>query len=328
LRRVRVYFPRISLRRFLPAVFGENPASADFTDRLLSVFDTVQRSVETKVDNFARYLDPMSASADRNRESFIDFLSWIGSWMGVVLDRSWSECTRRRVLQQAHCLHRLRGTPEGLRRLLLLYLGWDPFPDCRCHCKSSAPTRKTCRARIPTQCACRAFIPTAPPMILEHFKLRRWLFVGGARLGAQSTVWGTRLANRSILDETAQLDVTKTESSGNPRLDPFNLFAHKFSVFVPAGCARTPARKAVLQRLIRSIKPAHTQHQLELVEPRFRIGIQSSIGFDAVVGRYPAGFTLAENRLGRDTLLAEKHPSGPDLEIGVESRIGSSTILD
>ena len=106
---MKVFFPRISLRRYLPAVFGENPVSADFTDRLLAVFDTIHRSVEVKVDNFARYLDPMATPAKRDPKTMVDFLSWLASWTGLVLDRSWDERRRRRLLKQAACLHRLRG---------------------------------------------------------------------------------------------------------------------------------------------------------------------------------------------------------------------------
>jgi len=35
---VTIEFPRISLRRYLPAVFGVEAVSADFTDRFLSLF--------------------------------------------------------------------------------------------------------------------------------------------------------------------------------------------------------------------------------------------------------------------------------------------------
>jgi phage tail-like protein len=122
---IKIFFPRISLRRYLPAVFGENPVSADFTDRMLAVFDTIFRSVETRLDYFARYLDPMSAPADRDPRTLADFLSWLASWMGVILDRSWDERKRRLFLRDAYIFHQLRGTLEGLRRQLLLYLSWN-----------------------------------------------------------------------------------------------------------------------------------------------------------------------------------------------------------
>jgi phage tail-like protein len=307
--RIKLFFPRISLRRYLPAVFGENPVSADFTDRMLAVFDTILRSVETQLDYFARYLDPMSTPAERDPRTMTDFLTWLASWMGVILDRSWDVRKRRLFLRDAHVFHQLRGTLEGLRRQLLLYLGWISQKKCR------------------PQCACRR---EPPLLILEHFKLRRWLFLGEARLGEQSVLWGKRIVNRTQLNETAQVGATQLIGTPDPARDPFHVYAHKFSVFVPASCVRSDDRHASLERLINLAKPAHTAHQFELVEPRFRIGFQSSIGFDSVVGRYPEGFTLDQQLLGYDTVLGRsvEQKGPPDLQIGTLSRIGTTTILD
>jgi hypothetical protein len=54
------------------------------------------------------------------------------------------------------------------------------------------------------------------------------------------------------------------------------------------------------------------------------------IGFDTVVGRYPAGVTLNEMPLGRASVLtAPPHKQGaPSLAIGEQSRIGTSTRLE
>jgi phage tail-like protein len=310
LERIKLFLPRISLRRYLPAVFGENPVSADFTDRMLAVFDTIFRSVETQLDHFARYLDPMSTPAERDPRTLADFLTWLASWMSVILDRSWDERRRRLFLRDAWLFHKLRGTLEGLRRQLLLYLGWA--------------------FRDPKQCACAARREAQMPLILEHFKLRRWLFLGEARLGEQSVLWGKRIVNRTQLNETAQVGATQLIGTPDPVRDPFHVYAHKFSVFVPASCARSDDRRASIERLISLGKPAHTAHQLELVHPRFRIGFQSAIGLDSVVGQYPEGFTLDRQRLGYDTVLGEsangKGP--PSLQIGTRSRIGTTTILD
>lgn len=305
--RIKLFFPRVSLRRYLPAVFGENPVSVDFTDRMLGVFDTVLRSVEQELDYFARYLDPMSAPAERDPRTLNDFLTWLAAWMGVIFDRSWDESRRRLFLRYAYNFYQLRGTLEGLRRQLLLYLGWisKKRPKGHCICEREPPL-----------------------LILEHFKLRRWLLVGEARLGEQSVLWGKRIVNRTQLNETAQAGGTQLIDTGDPVRDPFHIYAHKFSVFVPAGCAASDARRVAVERLIRLAKPAHTAHQLELVEPRFRIGFQSSIGLDSVVGCYPQGLKLDRHRLARDTVLGQARANRPTMQIGTESRIGTTTILD
>jgi phage tail-like protein len=307
--RIKLFFPRISLRRYLPAIFGENPVSADFTDRMLAVFDKIFCSIETQLDYFARYLDPMSAPAKRDPKTLADFLTWLASWMGVILNRSWDERRRRLFLRDAHIFHQLRGTLEGLRRQLLLYLGWisEEKSGSLCPCWREPPL-----------------------LILEHFKLRRWLFVGEARLGEQSMLWGKRIVNRTQLGETAQVGGTQLVGTPDPVRDPFHIYAHKFSVFIPAACVRGDDRRAVVERVISLAKPAHTAHQLELVEPRFRIGFQSAIGFDSVVARYPDSFTLDQQQLGYDTVLGHsvEKKGPPNLQIGTQSRIGTTTIVD
>src|SRR4030095_1047344 len=72
-----------------------------------------------------------------------------------------------------------------------------------------------------------------------------------------------------------------------------HVHGHAFSVFVPACLARSDAARRSLTNLLESERPAHTVYTLELVEPRFRIGVQSTIGLNSVVGRYPQGVTLA-----------------------------------
>ena len=323
---IEIEFPRISLRRYLPAVFGKEPVSTDFTDRFLSIFDTTLRSIEQKLDREAGYFDPLSAPAERDPKSGSDFLSWLGSWVGVTLDRHWPEAKRRKFLKQAGALYDLRGTREGLWRELLLFLEMD-----RAECCRTDQPRDRCLPR-PANCA-PAQPPNSawrpPPLILEHFKLRRWLFLGAGRLGDQAVLWGKRIVNRSQLDSTAQTDRTQLLTIQDPLRDPFHLYAYKFSVFVPASFRESETARKGLESILRNGRPAGTQAQLEYVEPRFRIGFQSMIGFDSVVGRYPAGVTLNGTQLGRATVLTAPpgKQSGPSLEVGDQSRIGATTRL-
>jgi phage tail-like protein len=322
---VRVEFPRVSLRRFLPAVFGVEPTSADFTDRFLSIFDTTLRSIERHVDQQARLFDPDSTPAESSKGR-PDFLTWLGTWIGVTMDRHWPEAKRRKLLKQATQLYNLRGTREGLRRQLLLLLDMDlccagDQPVTRC-----LPAPNNCQPVEKKPCAWQP-----PPLILEHFQLRRWLFVGAGRLGDHAVLWGKRIVNRSQLNEGAQLDRTQLLTAQDPFRDPFHVYAHKFTVFVPASIAKSDRQRKSLETLLKAERPAHTVSQLEFVAPRFRIGVQSMIGFDSVVARYPSdGVTLNESPLGGASVLtAPPHKQGkPTLEIGDRSRIGTTTRLE
>ncbi|WP_198065787.1 hypothetical protein, partial [Cupriavidus oxalaticus] len=63
-------FPRISWRRYLPAIFGAEPVSAEFTDRWLALFDRQFRDIESRIDGQARLFDPLSAPAG-GRQDFL-----------------------------------------------------------------------------------------------------------------------------------------------------------------------------------------------------------------------------------------------------------------
>jgi phage tail-like protein len=320
LREVDVIFPRVSLRRYLPGVFGADVLSAEFTDRFLGIFDREFRTIERTIDWQARFYDPLSAPADdKNRNH--DFLSWLATWIGVTLDKSWSIERRRRYLKSVGRLLPLRGTLEGLERHLQLFLG---FPENSASCP---PLRGCgpCTTRTPPRWK-------PPQLVLEHFRLRRWLFLGRGRLGEEARLWGQSIVNRTQLsgpcvEGNARVGVTRLDTTPDPLHDPFLVYANRFTVFAPACMARSPAAKRGLERLVRAERPAHAAYQIVYVEPRFRIGIQSMIGFDAAIGCYPdGGIKLEEARLGKATVLGGDGPHGP-LSIGNDARIGQTTRL-
>jgi phage tail-like protein len=308
---LRVEYPRISLRRYLPAAFGPDPVSADFTDRLLGIFDCGFRSVESQIDRQSDLFDPRSTPAMSTAAGAPDMLSWLASWIGVTFDRAWSVAKRRRYLMQVARLYPCRGTLPGLRRALLLFLGLDSL---------TVPRR-------PTACGPNCAPPppawSPPPLILEHWKIRRWLFLGAGRLGDAAVLWGETIMGRSQFDNSAQLGVTRLDTSRAAVTDPFNADAYAFTVFVPGGLARSAAAKAAVQRLLDSEKPAWTQAKLRFVLPRMRIGIQASIGFDSVVGCWPEGVLLDAVRLSHATVLS----AGPNVDAGPrlgQSRVGAA----
>lgn len=306
-----IEYPRISLRRYLPARFAPDPVSADFTDRLLGIFDRGFRSVEGQIDRQADLLDPRSAPAISKAVGAPDMLSWLAGWIGVVFDRAWPVAKRRRYLMQAAKLYPCRGTLPGLRSALILWLGLDALD----------PPRRP--ARCAPNCAPPPPAWRPPPLILEHWKIRRWLFLGAGRLGDAAVLWGETIMGRSQLGDTAQLGVTRLDTSTAATTDPFNAEAYAFSVFVPGGLARSSAAKASAERLIDQQKPAWAQAKLRFVLPRMRIGIQACIGFDSVVGCWPEGVLLDAARLGRGTVLS----AAPNVDAGPrlgQARVGPS----
>jgi phage tail-like protein len=306
-----IEFPRISLRRYMPAVYGAEPVSSEFTDRFLSLFDRPLRDVESKVDNLAALFDPLSTPV----------LDWLASWVGVPLDRQLTERQRREYLKRAPSLNDCRGTRQGLWLQLISYLGMENLRTfCQCDVEpcSCSPAAKTCPPTPPHQ-----WTWEPPPLILEHFKLRRWLFLGSGRLGDQAQIWGKRIVNRSQLDEGAQVGVTQLKATQDPLRDPFHVYAHKFTVFVPACAGRTPEKRRSLENLIKNESPGHAEGNIEYVQARFRIGFQSMIGLDSVVARIPQGVTLGQTPIGPASVL-----TGDDDTMIGESRLGTTARLN
>jgi phage tail-like protein len=293
LEKVKVYYPRASSLQYLPAVYREDPVSADFTARFLSIFDTLRGITSDRITDIARYFDPKATPANPPNVGGNDFLSWLAAWLGLSLQNNWPVRKRRELVRQAHLLCDLRGTPEGLKLLIELYTGFKP-------------------------------------RILELFRLRRWLVVDGSKLGDQSAVLGKDVMKRLQIGENSRVGSFQLIDYGNPSLDFFNAYAYQFIVIVPRWPGATGSDRVALEQIIDMAKPAHTQAQLRWDEPRFRIGLQSFVGVDTVLGKYPVGMIEGQGKLGYDTVLGspEKSTERPSSSVGRSSRIGCNTVLN
>lgn len=329
-----LYFPRISLRRYLPAIFGAEPVAAEFTDRWLAIFDRGLRQIEAEIDGQARLFDPLSAPAAPEVPARRDFLQFLASWVGVTLVTAWPLTRRRRFLKLAPRLYPWRGTIPGMRAALYLFLGLDRFVGCATRQSRCVPC---VTLNDPRSNLARSWQP--PRLLLEHYRLRRWLTLNHARLSDAAKLWGERIVNRSRLQgntdlsgtgssDGARLGVTQLKTTQDPARDPFWVYAHRMSVFVPAACLRNPALARALTQFIESEKPAHVQADLILVEPRFRVGVQSMLGFDAVIGVRPAPVVLGTAVTGRATVLGGEGLTNarPPRTVG-RTRIGMNTLV-
>ena len=329
---VMLDFPRISLRRYLPAIFGADPVAAEFTDRWLAIFDRSLRDVESEIDGQAALFDPLAAPTVPDVAADRDFLAFLASWVGITLSRAMPLQRRRRFVQLAPRLYAWRGTMQGLRDTLYLFLGLDRWVGYEAQDRDCVP----CVERGSRRHSWRP-----PRLILEHFQLRRWLALDHARLSDAAKLWGARIVNRSRLEsqttslaggstDGAQLGVTQLTTSQDPYRDPFHVYAHRLSIFVPAACARRPALAQAFQQLVDSERPAHVQANVVFVEPRFRVGVQAMLGLDAVIGVRTAPTVLDTMELGRGTVLAAAGDNGarprPPGHVGAV-RVGMNTLL-
>jgi phage tail-like protein len=99
------------LGQYLPSLYQED----DFAQRFLSAFDAALAPIFSTLDNLTAYMDPWLAPED--------FLDWLGSWFGLVLDEAWSVERRRALVANAFEFYRMRGTSAGLKAHLEVFTG-------------------------------------------------------------------------------------------------------------------------------------------------------------------------------------------------------------
>lgn len=289
---IRVYYPRNSSLRFLPPVYSADKASADFLGRFLSIFDTMYGKLSERITYLARFFDPMSTPANPKNVGSTDFLSYLGSWIGMTLESDWSTHRRRELVRNAYRLYALRGTPAGMRLAIELYCG-------------------------------------VKPTILEMFRLRRWLILNQSTLGNCSQVFGAEVMNRLQVGMNSTVGCFQLIDWGDPNLDFFNEYANQFLVIVPRWTGASDGDMQNLQQVVQMTQPAHTVATIQWAEPRFRIGLQSFVGVDTIVGRYPVGTVEGQGSLGYDTVLGTPGPEDakPALRVGRNTRVGSTSVL-
>lgn len=116
---IRVYFPRLSYLRYLPAVYQEDETSRDFLERFLSLFETFFANIEERIDHIDRYFD--ADAVDR------DFLPWLSIWLAIAIDENWTEQQLRDLVKNVPQLYRQRGTREGIAATIELFTGDRPL---------------------------------------------------------------------------------------------------------------------------------------------------------------------------------------------------------
>ena len=118
MRNLRVYYPRDTYLKYLPAIYQQDTDSRDFLSRFLPIFESVMLTIEDKISNSSRYYNPLAAPDE--------FVSWLASWLDFALDDKWSDDKKRRLILRAVSLYKERGTGEGLLDHIEIYSGYRP----------------------------------------------------------------------------------------------------------------------------------------------------------------------------------------------------------
>lgn len=124
------------------------------------------------------------------------------------------------------------------------------------------------------------------PIIIEHFRMRGY---------------GSRHTVRGLVDGKPYL-------AGHTFLpDAEEEIAHHFTVVLPDRAVPDADALETIRHLIDAQKPAHTQYEIRVVHPGLRIGCQSTVGVDALIGPYPSA-PLGQLKLAQSGQLAPSRP--------------------
>ena len=301
-RRVRLDFPRITSLDHLPDVYRENPKAEEFTERFLSLFDSLLGDVDGIITRYPALLDASGVPDE--------LLPWLAKFFDIGLDPTWDSATRRAIVQNAPKLYKERGTPAGLRDALSLIFGVKPA------ISESSPTgpwgaigdRKTIAA---AQCD-----PGQTPA-----SVRRTARLGSVRLFGKTKV-RFRLGSSPLCGAPLR-------SYGNPDLDPFAAGSYRFRILVPPLPDNSPQAQQRLRDLVESQKPAHTVASVRFGGTGFLLGHWSAVGVDtAFVPLAPPILGANGNiRLGRMSILRSRSGTAASgTKVGVRSVVGIQTI--
>jgi phage tail-like protein len=92
-----------------------DPHAQAFLGRYLMPLAAILSEWGATADRRHRLLDPRIAPAEA--------LGWLGGLVGLAMDPCWPEAARRRMVQAASALFRIRGTVPGLRRMIEILTG-------------------------------------------------------------------------------------------------------------------------------------------------------------------------------------------------------------
>ena len=254
--RIRLDFPRVTSASQLPAVYTQDPAAADFTERFMSLFDAAFDDADRAVERYPALLDASGVPDE--------VLPWLGGLLGLSFDPGWDATIRRALLAAAPALYRGRGTPAALRQVIKIVFGVDVAISELAADRSWAALRQA--SELAADRSSAPLRPTARLGATRLFSLSRARFrVGGSALSS-----------------------APVRSFGNPDDDPLTAQANRIQVLVPPSPGRGGPDLAALRQLVTTQAPAHTVAEVRLGGFGLVVGVWSAVGVDTALAPLPA----------------------------------------
>ena len=283
LKEVKIIYPRISYLRYLPAIYQEDSKSKEFLERFLSLFESVFYDLETNISHLYKYFDPKSVPPE--------FLSWLGSWINRALEEEWDEDTQRRFISRAFELYKSKGTSDGIKKSIELYLNCEEEPN---------------------KVAITEYQEMIKPMILTENGM---VALGVNTLLFEKPIQKFKLGSDAILGKTALWDSAQSEEAFHTSI------AYSFTVILNLTQEEREKYEKGLIKLIEEEKPAYTSCTLRFANDSREMGLWTYVGVNSKVDDYHL-MELGKNAvLGENLVSADTKGKGGKVES--RSRIGS-----
>ncbi len=269
-RGIRAEYPGHDWMRRLPRLYSADPGPAEFLRRYLAMLEGDYHDLELRAAARHMLVDPASAPAEA--------LPWLAGFVGLALDRRWSEAARRVLIAEANWLFRFRGTVAGLKRMLQIYLQGVSGDYEQGH--------------------------QVEPRIIEHFKVRG---LGGAIVGESDA-----LTANSVLGAGFRVGGSLAGPAGETRTvsvnegdieESIDKHAHRFTVVLPL--LLDQEQRAVVERILDVHRPAHTLYDICSLDSGMRLGISLYAGLTSLIGQGSGfgGLQVGASLLGRSDLV-------------------------
>ncbi|MFT7621524.1 MAG: phage tail-like protein [Myxococcota bacterium] len=116
---VELHVAKRNYVQYLPQVYQvETSTGNSFLREFLWVFQHIQESVTTKLDDGHQYFDP--------RDTPQEFLPWLASWVALTLDVDWPTVKKRKMIRAAAEMYKYRGTRRAMIEVLEIFVGERP----------------------------------------------------------------------------------------------------------------------------------------------------------------------------------------------------------
>lgn len=117
--RIRIDYPKHTWLSYLPEIYEEDPKSASFLERYLGIFQSLYEDMTERIEKIPGMLEP-SVSEEH-------MLCELADWLGIEGKELWDRRQLLYLVRHAGTMNARRGTVAGLRELVRLYTGSNPY---------------------------------------------------------------------------------------------------------------------------------------------------------------------------------------------------------